>query len=975
MAKKRPKNQPMLIGFDTLLAEVAPSIHSNPSTLHDGLDRTDQEASLSADATSPHPENQTPQVPRPAFPQPGDLVVLVDSHSLIYQVFHALPSMTSPKGQEVGAVHGFLRDIANLLQQWKPDFFVCTFDASDTTFRNEIYEEYKAHREPMPDSLRDQVGMIHQCLDILEVPKVSMVGYEADDLMATLALDASQRGAKVLLVTSDKDCRQLISDRVQMLNVRKNELFGEPELKATWGIRPDQVVDFQALVGDSVDNVPGVPMIGPKAAQQLLEQFDTLDELLDNVDSVVGAKKQENLRTYRDKALLSRDLVRLKNDCPIELTWAEMRPNAFPREPALQMFRDLGLRKLSESFLSLLGDLPESEGASRQLPTVGYRTIRCTEDMLKLVHDIGESPRISLDTETTSTRPRDAELVGVSLSWGEGLAAYIPILAPSGSPTLAWDEVREALRPILEDPNRSILGQNIKYDAIVLRAHGLEIANIAFDSMVADYLLDAGGRNHDLDELAKRWLGHKNIPITDLIGTGREQVSMADVPLDQIATYACEDVDVPFRLYEPMKDRLHDEQLWSVMESLDLPLIRVLTDMEMEGIRISVPRLQELSQQFQTQTLRLFDEIMELAGESFNPDSPKQLANILFERIGLRVVKKTKTGPSTDAEVLEELAAEHPLPAKIVEYRQFTKLKNTYVDALPKLVSPKTGRIHTSFRQDIAATGRLSSVEPNLQNIPVRTPEGRSIRSAFLARDEGWSLLAADYSQIELRVLAHCSGDESMSRAFHEDQDIHRIVAAEIHAVDPRDVTSEMRRRAKAVNFGIIYGQSPFGLAKSLGISRGEASAFIDAYFEKYPSVRGFISDTLVQCRKAGFVTTMSGRKRNLLGVRDYPALPDNKKKQLLEPERMAVNTVIQGSAADMIKFAMIEIRKRLSQLDWPAKMILQIHDELIFDCRDDFCEPLSELVRDAMATVMPLRVPLKIDIKRGPNWADCEGM
>jgi DNA polymerase-1 len=411
------------------------------------------------------------------------------------------------------------------------------------------------------------------------------------------------------------------------------------------------------------------------------------------------------------------------------------------------------------------------------------------------------------------------------------------------------------------------------------------------------------------------------------------------------------------------------------MTDLELPLINVLTDMEFEGIRISIDRLKELGKSFQARTIALFDEIIELAGESFNPDSPKQLSTILFEKLGLRVVKRTKTGPSTDAEVLEELAPEHPLPAKIIEYRQFTKLKNTYVDALPKLVSPKTNRLHTSFRQDIAATGRLSSVEPNLQNIPVRTPEGRSIRSAFLSRAENWSLVAADYSQIELRVLAHCSQDEIMSQAFRDDQDIHTIVAAQIHGVGLSEVTSEMRRRAKAVNFGIIYGQSPFGLSKALGISRTDASDFIDAYFAQYPAVRDFISKTLIDCRRNGYVKTMSGRKRSLLGIRDYPSLPEAKQKQLLEPERMAINTVIQGSAADMIKLAMIEIRKRLRATNWPAKMILQIHDELIFDCPDELCEPLADLVRDAMIHVMPLSVPLKVDVKRGKNWAECEAM
>lgn len=953
----------MLLGFEDLDSMV-PQEKPNAVATEEGA-FSDVADSPSADFLASHGP----------VPRAGDLVVLIDSHSLIYQVFHALPSMTSPQGQEVGAVQGFLRDIANLLQQWKPQFLVCTFDASETTFRNEIYEPYKAHRDPMPDALRDQLGLIHNCLDVLSIPKISMAGYEADDLMATLAKQAAEHGAKVLLVTSDKDCRQLISDHVQMLNVRKGELFGEEELKATWGIRPDQVVDFQSLVGDSVDNVPGVPMIGPKAAQLLLEQFDTLDGLYENVEMVAGEKKKESLKANREQAFLSRQLVKLKEDCPIEMSWIEMRPGAFDREQATHMFRDLGLRKLSELYMSLLGDLPETGEKNSQLPREGYRTIHSLPELVQLAEYVREAKTLAIDTETTSTRPRDAELVGISICWATGQSAYIPIRAPSAEPKLALEDVQRVLGPLLTDSSKQFIGQNLKFDLTVLENHGIPLSNILFDTMVADYLLDAGGRNHDLEELAKRWLGHKSIPISALIGTGKDQRSMADVPLTEISTYACEDVDIPFRLLNRMRERLVEEQLTDVLDRLELPLIRVLSAMESEGIRISESRLHELGEQFQSRMNRLYGEILELAGESFNPDSPKQLATILFEKLGLRVIKKTKTGASTDAEVLEELASEHPLPAKIVEYRQFTKLKSTYIDALPRLISPKTGRVHTSFRQDIAATGRLSSAEPNLQNIPVRTAEGRSIRSAFLSRADDWSLVAADYSQIELRVLAHYSKDESLCRAFQENQDIHTIVAAEVNGVAVTDVTAEMRRNAKAVNFGIIYGQSPFGLSKGLGISRTEASDFIDRYFAKYPSVREFIGETLVQCRHDGFVRTMAGRKRFLRGLRDYPSLPDAKKKQLLEPERMAVNTVIQGSAADMIKLAMIEIHRQLQSLNWPVQMLLQIHDELIFDCRDDHRDRLAHLLRETMTSVMPLRVPLQVEIKQGRNWAECEVM
>jgi len=946
----------MLAGFDELFEPLPTSSETAPPA---GPPQT-----LNLEDLNPIP-------PKHPFPQEGDLVVLVDSHSLIYQVFHAMPTMTSPQGIEVGAAHGFLRDIANLLEQWKPDFLVCTFDESGPTFRNEIYDQYKANRAPMPDGLRDQIPLIQRCLETLAVPKISMPDYEADDLMATLADQAQGHGARVLLVTSDKDCRQLLSPQIQMLNVRKNELFGEPELKNVWGIRPEQVVDFQSLVGDSVDNVPGVPSIGPKAAQQLLDQFESLDEIYANLDQVPGEKKRENLRNNQHLAIMSRDLVRLKRDCPVELPWSKMRPGVFDRQQALDMFRELGFRKLSDSFVSMLKDLDDSPPF--RLSFEGYQTIRTLKQLEALVLELQNATVIAIDTETTSTRPRDAALVGISLSWAEGQAAYLPVLGPVGDEHMDLTTVREYLAPILDDASKTCVGQNIKYDAIVLRSHEMPIRTIGFDTMVADYLLDAGGRNHSLDDIAKRWLGHTNINIESLIGNGKDQITMNQVAIDRVATYACEDVDVPFRLLQPMKDRLEEEGLLEVMHRLEIPLIGVLSEMESEGIRIDTDRLEVLRGEFQSQADALRLTIMELAGQEFNPDSPKQLANVLFDKLGLRVVKKTKTGPSTDAEVLEELAVEHPLPAKIVEYRQLTKLINTYVESLPRLISPITNRIHTSFRQDIAATGRLSSVEPNLQNIPVRTAEGRSIRSAFLPRDPDWSLMTADYSQIELRVLAHFCGDASLHRAFQNDLDIHTSVAAQVNGISEDQVTSAMRRSAKAISFGILYGQSPFGLAKALGIPRSDASDFIDAYFAKYPGVRDFISCTLMSCRSLGHVTTMSGRKRILRGIRDYESLPDNKKKQLLEPERMAINTVIQGSAADMIKLAMIAISAEMKSLNWPARMLLQIHDELVFEVREDYVDRFANIVREKMITVLPLNVPLKVDVKHGPNWASCE--
>jgi DNA polymerase-1 len=923
-------------------------------------------------------------------PSPKDLVVVVDSHSLIYQVFHALPPMTSPHGVEVGAVHGFLRDIATILQQYSPSYLICAFDASEETFRNKLYPAYKAHREEMPEALRGQLGIIQEALRLLGIPIVSIPGFEADDILATIARRGDNLGARVLLVTSDKDCRQLITPRVSMLNLRKNELFTAEHLKEVWGIRPDQVVDFQAMVGDSTDNVPGVHSIGPKAAQQLLEQFGSLDGIYENINQVPGEKKREKLLEHRKEAYLSRDLVRLRIDTPVAEDWASLERQVPQTEALETLFRDLGFRRLAETLLhatqnrSTVSDSevqvqePDAEPfglttPSVKLSTEHYKTITSAQELILLSKKLEQADFVAVDTETTSTKPQQTQLVGVSLCWAPGQAVYVPVLCPETDKNLTIDQLRESLGPLLAAPKLQWIGQNIKFDAIVLKSHGMPIANIHFDTMVADYLLDAGGRNHDLGDIAKRWLGVDSIPIASLIGTGKSQTTMDRVPLEQIAIYAAEDVDIPIRLYPEMLARLRAERLEPVMQQLELPLIQVLVSMETIGVRIDTDRLESLKIDFNKRVELLYDQIMQIAGERFNPDSPKQLAAILFDKFKLRVIKKTKTGFSTDAEVLEELAGEHPLPAKILEYRQMAKLLSTYVEALPLLINNNTGRVHTSYRQDIAATGRLSSVEPNLQNIPIRTPEGRSIRSAFVPGIPGWKFMTADYSQIELRVLAHCCEDDNLCKAFEMNMDIHAAVAAQVHGVGIEQVTSNMRRSAKAVSFGILYGQSPFGLAKALGISRTEAGEFIDQYFAKYPKVREFIAQTLIECRNKGFVTTLSGRKRILKGIRDFQTLDENKKKQLLEPERMAINTVIQGTAADMIKLAMIAVDRQLKLSGLNANMLLQIHDELVFEVAPQDVESVADLVRKQMSTVMPLRVPIQVDVKVGDNWAECE--
>jgi DNA polymerase I len=1000
--KKKPshRRQPSLFpDFDELLPEVTKSsvnAGSAPTAIEPGR-LPPNSSSLTLVPDEPVLGSKTLG--------PDDLVIVVDSHSLIYQVFHAMPPMTGPNGQEVGAVHGFLRDLADLRDKWQPAYLICAFDESESTFRNDIYDQYKAHRDPMPESLRAQLPIIHRAVETLRIVKLSLPGYEADDILATLASEVEKVGARCLLVTSDKDCRQLLSDHVQMLNIRKSEIFDANSLQLAWGISPSQVVDYQALVGDSVDNIPGVPQIGPKAAQQLLTEFGSLEGVYAALDRVAG-KRQETLRTHQREAFLSQTLTRLCREVPIEVDWLGWRYRSPKAEEVNDLFQELGFRRLGERFAVTTQvqvekqSLVDRRAYRRIVPdefderSNGVSEANLSPNLLvqsfstpisqtfgSFVDEITQYYRhqpegsrfLAVDTETTSLAARDAEPVGYSIAWSAGCAAYLPVLGPNSKEVLNHDAVKQFLKGLLEDPSIRKIGQNLKYDLLILRGQGLNVQGVAMDTMVADYLLEPGGRNHNLDDLAKRYLGHETITINQLIGSGKEQRSMATVDLDLIAVYASEDVDVPFRLNSILAPELRRASLERVFNDIEIPLIDVLAEMEFNGIAVDCDRLQELGVGFNSKIESLKREVFSLAREEFNIDSPKQLANILFEKLGLRVIKKTKTGASTDVEVLQELALEHPLPEKIVAYRQAAKLKSTYVDALPLLVSPKTGRIHTSFRQDIAATGRLSSSEPNLQNIPVRTEEGRAIRSAFKPGYDGWLLMTADYSQIELRVLAHYCGDASLKQAFENNEDIHTRVAAEVHGIQLQEVTSTMRREAKAVNFGILYGQSPFGLAKALGISKGEAAEFIDRYFDRYRSVRDFMRQTLEACRRDGYVMTISGRKRFLKGLRDFAALNPQQQKTLLEPERMAVNTVIQGSAADLIKIAMIRIHRKLGQSSLRAKLLLQIHDELIFESPIEEVDQLAELVRHEMVHAVTLDVPLKVDVKTGVNWAACE--
>ena len=813
----------------------------------------------------------------------------------------------------------------------------------------------------MPSDLVPQYEPIERMLAGLNVPVLAYDAYEADDLLATVAHRVNELGGECYIVSPDKDCRQLISDRVKVYNVRKTVIYDAAALKEDWQIRPDQVVDFQALVGDSVDNVPGVPLIGPKIAGEYLQKFDTLDQLLARADELPKGKRKDNLIAMREQALLSRELVRLDRNVPVAIDWDAARVRGVNREALVELFSELGFRGLKEKFATLPERVPDEAWQA------DYQLVATPERLSWLVDEMSKQASISFDTETTSIWPRWAEIVGYSFAWKPGEAYYVPVKAPAGEPCLDATATLEALRPVLENPHIKKVGQNLKYDMIVLKSAGVEVAGDHFDDMVASYLLHAGERNHSLDELSLRYLRHQTIKIDELIGSGKNQKRMDEVPLPQITEYAAEDADVALRLSEPLAARLKESQLESLFHDVEMPLVEVLVEIESNGIKIDQQRLAALSEEYGQRVAELEKEIHELAGREFNIGSPKQLQQILFDEQKLPMVKRTKSGGSTDADVLEELARVHPLPAKIIEYRQYAKLKNTYVDALPQLVHPVTGRVHASFNQVVAATGRLSSHDPNLQNIPVRTDSGREIRAAVEAGHEGWKLLAADYSQIELRVLAHFSGDRTLCDSFARDEDIHARVAGQVYNVPLDQVTSAMRRSAKAVNFGVIYGQSAFGLARALNIEKEEAAQFIDAYFDRYPGVEQFLGRILEECKQSGYVSTILGRRRAIRGIRQGAGRQRNL------PERTAINTVIQGSAADLIKLAMIRIHHRLRREQLAAKMLLQIHDELVFEVPMHEHDRLAQLVRDEMAGVMQLNVPLKVDLKSGENWADCQ--
>lgn len=892
---------------------------------------------------------------------------VIDVFSLVFQVFHAIPTMTSPSGQPTNAVFGFTRDLLTILKSKQPTYIACAMDLPGPAVRDDIYPEYKANRDEMPEELQPQIAVIVEVIEAFGIPAIGLEGWEADDVIATLVRRAEGAAIHTSIVTSDKDARQLLSPTTRIYNVRKDTYIDEAFLLEDWGIRPDQVVDFQALVGDKVDNVPGVPLVGPKKASALLNDFGTLEDVLARADDAPGKKLKENLKTYADQARVSRQLVELNTGLDIDFKWDSARADRMDVPRLAALFRECGFRR----FISEVRELaPEdASGIAPLFPDDGPQvTIVSDSDSLRsAVTTLATADSIAIRIETTGLNPITSSIAAITLAGDDQSAVFIPLVGLAPADSLLIDEVRDHLLPVLTDARRRIVGHDLKATLLALRGAGIDGLQLGLDTMVGSYLLESGSRSHSLSSLVDRYFDSPLAPLSSNTTDDSETPDAKQFKVEDLAKHSAEEACLTLRVAARMSEELEQQDLWKLYDELERPLIEVLATLEHTGIRVDADELNRQNAAVNARIETLILEIHAEAGEEFNIDSPKQLGTILFDKLELPVLKKTRTGPSTDQSVLEQLAEIHPLPAKIIEHRHLVKLRGTYLEALPKLINPATGRIHTSFNQVVAATGRLSSNNPNLQNIPIRTREGERIRRAFVPGEPGWKLICADYSQIELRVLAHFCQDPALLQAFTDGVDIHRAVAADVFNITPEEVDPNQRRIAKAVNFGVIYGQTPWGLAGALGITREEAAEFIDDYFERYSGVTEFIDRTLIECRQTGFAKTILGRRRAISGI------PSKRGKTLNLPERTAVNTVIQGSAADMIKHAMIRIHNRLLSETHPARMLLQIHDELVFEVPASDADSLITLARTEMESALTLSVPIEIDIATGNNWLDAK--
>jgi len=882
-------------------------------------------------------------------------IYLIDGTAFIHRAYHAIRGLTNSKGLPTNAIFGFTRMLIKLMEERSPEYIGMFFDSKGPTFRHDMYKEYKANRPSMPEDMAVQIPYIKAVTAAFNLPIIEMQGYEADDLIGTLARIAEKKGFDVVMVTGDKDFMQLVTEKAAIWDPMKENTIDLKIIREKYGIEPHQMIDVQGLSGDTTDNIPGVPGIGQKTALNLVKTYNNMMELYEKLDTIPKKKQRENLENFKDQAFLSRELVTLNTAVPIDMELTTFKVTAPDKKKLSELYKNLEFRQLQQS-------VPEQADLSKK----DYQAIMDMDALLKLISQLENSGLLALDTETTSVNPMQAKLVGLSFATKADQAFYIPCAHNYlGAPEqLNLQAVLEKLRPMLENPEIKKVGQNIKYDWMVLVRHGINLQGVAFDTMLASYLLNPSKRAHNLDQIALDFLDHKTITYAQVAGKGKNSLMFSQVPVDKAIPYACEDADITLMAKDVLMSGLRELNLEALMETVEMPLVPVLLRMEMRGTGIDVERLRELSKSFKQELDALEGSIHGLAGEAFNINSSQQLGRILFEKLQLPVQKKTKkkTGYSTDVNVLTTLAEYHELPALILKHRTLAKLKSTYADALIELVHPDTGRIHTSYNQTVAATGRLSSSDPNLQNIPIRTEEGRKIRQAFIPRKD-WSLVSADYSQVELRILAHCSSDEILIKAFQEDEDIHTRTACEVFQVEPESMTTELRRQAKAINFGIIYGMSAFGLSRQLDISNKMAKTYIDHYFARYQDVKRFMDQTITDARKTGRTSTLLGRIR---------LLPDIESKNAMvrqAAERTAINTPIQGSAADLIKLAMIKVDEALIEKKLASAMLLTVHDELVFEVPPDELEVLTRLVREIMEGVWDLKVPLKVNISKGLNW------
>ena len=908
---------------------------------------------------------------------------LIDGSGYIFRAFYALPPMTRPDGTPVNAVYGFTNMLIKLLADTESDGVAVIFDTARKTFRSDIYPDYKANRPPPPEELIPQFNLIREATRAFNVPCIELAGYEADDLIATYARLARERGQEVTVVSSDKDLMQLVREGVAMLDPVKNRTIGLEQVVERFGVPPEKVIDVQSLAGDSTDNVPGVPGIGVKTAAQLIAEYGDLDTLLERAEEIKQPKRRQNLIEFAEQARVSRRLVTLEQNAPIEVPLEELILRKPEPETVRAFLEENGFRTVLARLGEMLGEAATAprEAAAPEPGEADYELVHDLDALEAWIVAATELGVVAVDTETTSLDALNADLVGVSLALAPGKACYVPLGhgapkadggldlegAADAPPQIPLQAALAALKPMLEDPGVLKIGQNIKYDELVLSRHGLAITPID-DTMLLSYVLDGGRHGHGMDELARLHLGVETIKFKDVAGAGKAQVTFDQVPLDKALDYAAEDADVTLRLHQVLKPRLAPERLTTVYETLERPLVPVLTYMERTGIKVDRDELRCLSNDFASRIDALGTEIHGLAGREFTIGSPKQLGEILFDELGLPCGKRTKSGAhATGADILEGLAAQgHDLPARVLDWRQLSKLKSTYTDALQEQINPETGRVHTSFSQAVASTGRLASSDPNLQNIPIRTEEGRKIRLAFVAED-GCTLLSVDYSQIELRLTAHIAEVESLRQAFLDGQDIHAITASQVFGVPVEGMDPMIRRQAKAINFGIIYGISAFGLANNLGIRQGEAKAYIEAYFERYPGIRDYMEKAKEFCREHGFVETLFGRRVHM------PAIKDKNPARRSFTERAAINAPIQGTAADIIKRAMIRMPPALEAAGLGARMLLQVHDELLFEVPEAELDETTQVVKQVMETacdpVLELSVPLVADAGHGKNW------